>query len=112
MAVFFALDMTNDEVRGIREKAVHVLHQIGKTWMVTLSALDIEDCADVFHDANAALRRDLYSFLGTVKCESKFTLSSMLKYLMENIKRIPEDQNAIFGCLKEIAEQNSRLVGM
>ncbi|KAJ1501845.1 hypothetical protein HMI56_003016 [Coelomomyces lativittatus] len=110
-AVYFLIDMTNDEMHQIRKNALKVLCQISAAYDVILTPLDLDDLNEVFHDIDPFVRYDLYTFLGAIRCSNNLVLTNMIRALRINLNLFKEDIQSIFKCVRKIAERNHDFVG-
>ncbi|KAJ1508570.1 hypothetical protein HMI54_003140 [Coelomomyces lativittatus] len=109
-AVYFLIDMTNDEMHQIRKNALKVLCQISAAYDVILTPLDLDDLNEVFHDIDPFVRYDLYTFLGAIRCSNNLVLTNMIRALRINLNLFKEDIQSIFKCVRKIAERNHDFV--
>lgn len=101
------VDMFNDEIEGIRLKAIQCLQDIDN---VALREDQVEVILSVLDSPSMDIREALHTMLSQVNIASARSLNRCIESLLWNLKRYPQDKLSIFRCFKSLGQNNANYV--
>ena len=101
------VDMFNDEIEGIRLKAVQCLQEIDN---VALREDQVEVILSVLDSHSMDIREALHKMLASVNISSARSLHRCIESVLCNLSRYPQDKLSIFNCFKSLGQKNANYV--
>lgn len=101
------VDMFNDEIEGIRLKAIQCLQEIDN---VALREDQIEVILSVLDSPSMDIREALHQMLASVNISSPRSLRRCIESVIVNLSRYPQDKLSIFNCFKSLGQNNADYV--
>lgn len=101
------VDMFNDEIEGIRLKAIQCLQEIED---VALRDDQVEVTLTVLDSPSMDIRETLHRMLAGVKISTPQSLRRCIETVLYNLARYPQDKLSIFNCFKLLGHNHSDLV--
>jgi integrator complex subunit 4 len=121
----FLVDMFNDEIEGVRLKAIYSLTAISPHIIlredqleIMLSSLEVSFFSsinrprtkiDVFQDYSVEVREGLHLMLGACKVSTKSCLLMVVQKVLDVLSKYPGDKISAFGCLQKVGQKHSEL---
>ena len=107
-ALDFLVDMFNDEIEGVRLKAIEALTAIADH--ISLQAHQLETILWALDDFSIIVREKLHEMLQASSISTKDGLQNVVNKLLENLKRYPQDRRSILLTCKKLGSTHAELV--
>jgi integrator complex subunit 4 len=101
------VDMFNDEIEGIRLKAIECLQEIDNA---TLREDQVEVILTVLDSPSMDIREASHRMLASVNISSPRSLRRCIESILFNLSRYPQDKLSIFSCFKSLGQNNAEFV--
>ncbi|GLH06977.1 Integrator complex subunit 4 [Gryllus bimaculatus] len=107
MSLDFLVDMFNDEIEGVRLRAIDSLTRISQHCLLREDQL--ETILGALKDFSVDVREGLHKMLGACRLSSKGCLQMCVESLLENLKKYPMDRKSTWRCLQRVGQAHPEL---
>ncbi|KAL1140378.1 hypothetical protein AAG570_000310 [Ranatra chinensis] len=107
LSLDFLVDMFNDEIEGVRIKAIDCLTSISPH--IVLREHQLETILGALEDFSIDVREGLHRMLAHCKLSTKDCLKMVVDRLLENNKKYPQDKISTWRCVQEIGSKHAQL---
>lgn len=101
------VDMFNDEIEGIRLKAIQCLQEMDN---VVLREDQVEVILSVLDSPSMDIREALHQMLARINIASARSLRRCIELGLINLARYPQDKLSIYNCFRSLGQNNSEFV--
>lgn len=101
------VDMFNDEIEGIRLKAIQCLQEIDNA---ALREDQVEVILTVLDSPSMDIREASHRMIANVNVSSPRSLRRCVESILYNLSRYPQDKLSIFSCFKMLGQNNADFV--
>uniref|UniRef100_A0A6G1S7D3 Integrator complex subunit 4 n=1 Tax=Aceria tosichella TaxID=561515 RepID=A0A6G1S7D3_9ACAR len=101
------VDMFNDEIEGIRLKAIQCLQEIDNA---VLREDQVEVILTVLDSPSMDIREASHRMIANVNISSPRSLRRCIESILYNLSRYPQDKLSIFSCFKSLGQNNAEFV--
>lgn len=99
------VDMFNDEIDGIRLKAIQCLQELDN---VALREDQVEVILSVLDSPSMDIREALHQMLARIKIASARSLRRCIELCLINLARYPQDKLSIFNCFRSLGQNSAQ----
>lgn len=103
----FLVDMFNDEIEGVRIRAIHSLTAISRH--IILREDQLETMLSSLEDYSVEVREGLHLMLGACKVSTQSCLLMAIQKVLDVLSKYPQDKLSAFGCMQRLGQKHPEL---
>lgn len=103
----FLVDMFNDEIEGVRLRAIHSLTAISRH--IILREDQLETMLSSLEDYSVEVREGLHLMLGACKVSTQSCLLMAIQKVLDVLSKYPQDKLSAFGCMQRLGQKHPEL---
>ncbi|KAK2717306.1 hypothetical protein QYM36_006176, partial [Artemia franciscana] len=104
LSLDFLVDMFNDEIEGVRLMAINSLTKIAAK--IVLREDQVDTILGLMEDSSMDIRMGLHRMFGACTLSNKQCLRSLMRAMLRNLKRYPEDKRSVWQCLQQVGSRH------